>query len=223
MDNGKLANLSRIDRVYTNLHPGDLLDLSPTCSTIGSITTGKLLSDHVPVASTVSIVQPTINQCKKLPKWILSHPDFESTFNLLWEDCPDIDCPFEKLEVYKSMLYDVCGVLQNFSIKYSASSTNAEHIFWTLRAIRAARVGDVVKIKRCCQAYTPLSSFFDDEFTNIRSSDIHLKLSELVQCDIGDMDKKLIALQIRRTKKLLGLALPIGLLLGRLCGARLKQ
>jgi hypothetical protein len=189
MDNGRLANLSRIDRVYTNLFPGDLLDLSPTCSTVGSITNGKLLSDHVPVASSVSIVQPAMDQCKKLPKWIFSHPDFDSTFNLLWDDCPDFLCPFEKLEFYKSLLYDVFGILQKFSIKHSASSSNAEHIFWTLRAIRASRDFNVTKIKRCCQAYPALGAFFDDYYGNVENTAIHSKLSELVQCDISDMNK----------------------------------
>ena len=169
MDNGRLANLSRIDRVYTNLFPGDLLDLSPTCSTVGSITTGKLLSDHVPVASSVSIVVPVVNQCKKHPKWFFSRPDFESTFNLLWDDCPDVDCPFDKLELYKSILYWLFGVLQ-IRLSTGLVLPMLSIFFWTLRAIRAARVYDFVKIKKCCQAYTALSIFSDDYYGNV----IHL-------------------------------------------------
>jgi len=191
MDNGRLANLSRIDRIYTNLFTETLLDLSPTCSTVGSITKGKLWSDHVPVASSVSICEPIPNQCKKIPKWIFSHSDFESTFNLLWEDRPDFVCPFDRLEFYKSLLFDVSGILQNYSINHSASSTNSEHIFWTLRAIRAARNFNVNKVKRCCQAYPVLTTFFDEFHGNMENNSIHAKLSDLVQCDISDMDKKI--------------------------------
>jgi hypothetical protein len=89
------------------------------------------------------------------------------------------------------MLYDVQGILQNHSIKYGTSGSIAEHIFWTLRAIRASRINDVRKIQRCCQAYPFLSNFFSAEFTNVKNEEIHKKLGELVNCDIAEMDKKI--------------------------------
>jgi endonuclease/exonuclease/phosphatase family metal-dependent hydrolase len=80
--NGLIETLSRIDRIYTNIPTGVLLDYDISAAALGSSAAAFDISDHLPVVVTIADKVRPSGPCA-IPAWIAAHPFFPEEVHML--------------------------------------------------------------------------------------------------------------------------------------------
>ena len=75
-EGGTMTVLSRVDRIYSNLPPGDLLARSACAATLGKLASQCELSDHVPVVARLCGKSLVSGYRPFVPDWVLGLPSF---------------------------------------------------------------------------------------------------------------------------------------------------
>ena len=135
---------SRIDRVYTSLHPAVIATMSTGCTAIDY---PRKLSDHRPLSFFFRrFPQRTTNP---VPPWITEHPDFTRYVEAEYErrTCETSMTPFEMLDELKDSIRIVSKRLIK-EVRRMTAQTVAHQLSVTLSFIRAAETNDLGRAKK---------------------------------------------------------------------------
>ena len=133
---------SRIDRVFSNMHPADVITMETACYLVPH---PRHMSDHSPVAFHVSPIRQRSSH-RTIPAWTIAHEDFEAEVDAEFEflcqrfrDESDQEIPaFEKLTLWKKAAFNTSTHIKRLCSKSVASCTQ-HRLAIKLQFIKAMR------------------------------------------------------------------------------------
>ena len=138
---GIINNLSRIDRIYSNLPTCELLDRKPRVATIGLITTMTSPSDHVPISVVIEEPGRGPPPFPTIPPWIVKHRFFPIAVAQLWRTARHVPAsPMARLDIAKDVLHGAAILTKRRAAEVGAE-TVPEKLHWSLLAFLGLRLG----------------------------------------------------------------------------------
>ena len=158
---GRICTLSRLDRIYTNAPPPEIIDASPLTNTISEAASLQHLSDHVPVRSVLQGVRSGFPDHPRIPSWVSKHPSFTQMVASTYDDLGVSDDAVQAVVDFKAIFHIAAIKVKNISCERGAN-TVSEKLHWALTAMRSSRsVGDEKRIGRVVKAYPELRQYID--------------------------------------------------------------
>ena len=155
---GALSVVSRIDRVFMNLLPGELLSRGAGVCVLDDLSSADLLSDHSPVLLSFGRVAKRNGGGGGVLRWVADRSDF-----------PDIVCgqfgrsmtclveePFGRLRRYKEAMSKAATMIINRAAADECVSP-ASRLFWIAAARSAVRARSRLKLARAVDRFPCLS------------------------------------------------------------------
>jgi endonuclease/exonuclease/phosphatase family metal-dependent hydrolase len=186
---GRLVGMSRIDRIYCNIFPGNLADMRPYVATTAMLTDPTFPSDHVPVRAVLKPAFCRPPGSPRIPSWITDHPDFPAMTQDVLKDAgisSDIGGGMALLADIKNVLHTAARRLMNKQAVVDPASAH-EQLHWALVLLRGARSGDRRACQRAVRAYPSLRqflgngmAFMNDPFFPFLTNLIHMDTKALL-------------------------------------------
>ena len=182
--NGVLAGTSRIDRVYVNLPPHELLDRGPKAALLGNTSDLRFPSDHLPVIAHLAGPPSQPPAQPRLHGWTGRHADYkealaEKMVNLGFED--ETTDPFTRLRFIKVAMHGAAAVVRAAGRK---AEDDDHRLHCALAAARAYRAGDVAAVSRQGKVHEGLTLFFSHEGCLLDEDGFADHIAELVRATI---------------------------------------
>ena len=158
---GIINNLSRIDRIYSNLPTCELLDRKPRVATIGLITTMTSPSDHVPISVVFEELGRGPPPFPTIPPWIVKHRFFPIAVAQLWRTARHVPAsPMARLDIAKDVLHGAAILTKRRAAEVGAE-TVPEKLHWSLLAFRGLRLGKggAHLVRRAAAAFVGLAAW----------------------------------------------------------------
>ena len=151
------ATLSRLDRIYSNLPAWRMLSAEVRTTTVGHVTDGDRLSDHIPVLTQVFNAER--QGIRPLPVWATKDPFFGIALDreLSRYDHQNLT-PSGALRQAKDCMRVACRLVARKSLQRGAK-TIEEKIYWSLTCARAVFHGVAGLVVRAILAYPALEDF----------------------------------------------------------------
>jgi exonuclease III len=178
-----LNYLSRIDRIYTNIPPAQLNDLTMQADTVGSILDSFRPSDHIPVVARIS------TPCRRsgparIPHHIVSDPSFAKHLNTLQTDHLANLPTHEALEATK-VLFREAAALARAELALGGHGPTKVRLAGTIACIRAARMNDPRALRKAVLMAPHIARHIDHRtYTIIDPVAIRDSLHELMETAI---------------------------------------
>jgi hypothetical protein len=163
-----LEVFSRIDRVYCNIPPSQLLDCVLAAGVWATATSIFKISDHRPVVVTIRPKNLWGNRPTVIPKWIACHARFAGEANAVLIDNPLGTHPGENLAHLKEVLHMAAINVKRF-VRDKPAETLDEKLHWAISFVRAIRVGDLPRMQLAVVRCSELAEALDTP-DNIRSA-----------------------------------------------------
>ena len=187
---GVTSVVSRIDRVFMNLLPGELLSRNAGVCVLDDLNNVDLLSDHSPVLFSLGRVAESGVDMGGVPRWVADRSGFLDIVGEQFERgmASFVEEPFDRLHRYKGAMGRAATMIVNGATADECVSP-ASRLFWISAARSAVRARSRLRLARAIDGFPGLSAFFncDDCFITGPSG-----LHTLV-CDInrGDLREQL--------------------------------
>ena len=165
-EGGTMTVLSRIDRIYSNLPPGEVLARSACAATLGKLASQCELSDHVPVVARICGSSVVSGYRPFVPDWVLSLSCFPDRVRDLaiaeGVDGPGGEdlAPFEKLKELKGVIVKAARRAAEEAKAGECDSPSA-CLHWASRAKGAVRARDLDRLRDNIGRAPRLAPFFD--------------------------------------------------------------
>jgi len=132
---------SRIDRVYTNLHPAVLGMMHSSCNLLPH---PRHLSDHKPVV--FCFRRARSSNTRRVPAWVALHPDYATEVEAEFEYACDgrTLAAFEELGLLKAAIHRASKYIKRQCRERTAESIDHK-LAVSLAFIRAMESGDLTK------------------------------------------------------------------------------
>jgi len=189
-DEQRVVGCSRIDRVYTNLPPLELLDRRATAATVRAYDDLKWPSDHLPVIAMLSPAPTSAPRRPLLPRWVVRHPEYKLMLaaTLVEVGAFAAGDPFERLEEITACFHEAARRLK---ARRAEASTDGEVLHLLIAAARCWRVGArarIITMRRRCQL---MCEVFDSEDALLDEEVLHGHIRRLsvsaIAAQIGEL------------------------------------
>jgi endonuclease/exonuclease/phosphatase family metal-dependent hydrolase len=181
----RYTTLSRLDRIYVNLPPAEVLDRHPHCAADGLITDPREPSDHIPVTARLRAPGTSPPSRRSTPRWITAHPRFRELTSDFLDILPVFGSALAGLSSLQELLRDAADETKNAAKEVGAHS-NHEIVYWLLLALRGARSCNPRAVRKACAAYPTMAAWFHNElFTLIDPDPFHNHIFELTNRTIA--------------------------------------
>ena len=158
--------LSRVDRIYSNLPPGELLARNACAATLGKLASQCELSDHVPVVARVCGRSVVSGYHPFVPGWVLGLScfldlvsDLAIAEGVIGPGSEDFT-PFERLKELKGVIVKAARRAAEEAGAGECDSPSA-CLHWAARAKSAVRARDLDRLRDIVGRAPRLSSLFD--------------------------------------------------------------
>ena len=165
-EGGTMTVLSRADRIYSNLPPGELLARSACAATLAKLASQCELSGHVPVVARLCGKTLVSGYRPFVPDWVLGlscFPSFVSDFTMaggLTGPGGGDFAPFERLKELKRVIVKAVRRAAEEARAGECDSPSA-CLHWIARAKSAVRARDLDRLRDIVGRAPKLSPFFD--------------------------------------------------------------
>jgi endonuclease/exonuclease/phosphatase family metal-dependent hydrolase len=188
---GRIVSFSRLDRLYTNLPPQEVLDRQPYSATLGTAHHPGNVSDHIPVCSRFGAGLCGPARIRAVPRWVTGHPSFAKNVSeiLLIQrlDCRGLAAVSRLQEVLHEAARDVINAGMQFG-----SDCTYEKLHWAVAALRAARSGNQRLLELACKNYSFIAQWFSTRLCLLTNEqDFHQHLAELSTASLDDQRAEL--------------------------------
>jgi hypothetical protein len=190
--NGVFTTLSRLDRIYVNLHPAVLMDMHPHTSTTHLITDPTFPSDHVPVRAVLCAPLCAPPGTHRVPAWVTGHPDFKEHTRLALIDLGLEYRGLEDIHMLKEVLHTAAAAIKAGEAIDDPQCPH-QRLHWALLLLRGFRSRDARACRRACRAFPGLSDFFDSAPFELRMDSFLPFLQTLAQTQLAEMTRALEA------------------------------
>jgi endonuclease/exonuclease/phosphatase family metal-dependent hydrolase len=188
-----ITALSRLDRIYTNIQPCLLHDLSIHTHTVGYITDPTNISDHIPVTTTLQPQKARSGIGFRLSTWTVKHPEFMATTRDMLDTCALPASGIQSLTILREVLQASDMAIKNLGGAEGASTT-PQKLYWALMAMRGGRDGKAAPISRAIGAYPKLLEWCSPSPASITNpTALHNHITELSSTNIEHMRNELEA------------------------------
>ena len=137
----RYTTLSRLDRLYVNLPPAEVLDRHPHTAADGIVTNPKEPSDHIPVTARLRAPATAPTEWRSTPRWITAHPKFnEHTCDFI-DVLPTCESAMASIPALQDLLQDAALGTKGAAKEVGTRSSH-EVVYWLLLALRGARSGN---------------------------------------------------------------------------------
>ena len=146
------SSLSRIDRIYSNIHDADVLSCGTYCHSIGY---PRHLSDHCPLAFGISTRSRPKRPC--IPEWLVKDDLFQSEFKdelkFLISDRPT--SALDRLDAIKKAAFEAAASAKRQRSEQEATSTD-EKLTVAIAFVRALHSGHTGAAAKLQKRFAPL-------------------------------------------------------------------
>jgi hypothetical protein len=199
-----LGILSRIDRIYTNIPPAQLNDITLVADTLGSILDVKRPSDHLPVVVRLS-APPRRTGPARIPHHIVSNPAFAKHLNNLQSDHLAALPVHEALDETKVLFREAAQLARSELAHGSLGSTKIK-LAGVVACIRASRLHDPRALRKAVALAPHLASYIDHRtFTIIDPTAVRDSLHELMETaiceDLGALERSALTADRKKPKR----------------------
>jgi len=183
---------SRIDRVFSNIHPADLATMTSSCHLLSH---PRFMSDHSPVSFRVAARRRS-KQFVSVPAWTVTHPEYkaelEGEFRFLCEsarhDSPDGRISsMQKLSLLKKAAANAARHIRNLCADSIASCTS-HRLACTMAFIKFVHDNDLEGAKAMQKKYVKLREV--QVAANVKTSAAFIRIKdlavELMQIDVKE-------------------------------------
>ena len=182
----RFTTLSRLDRLYVNLPPAEVLDRHPHTAADGIVTNPKEPSDHIPVTSRLRAPATAPSEWRSTPRWITAHPKFLEHTGDFIDVLPACETAMASIPALQDLLQDAALETKR-AAKEVGTRSNHEVVYWLLLALRGARSGNPRAVRKACAAYPTMAAWFHpDTFLLIDPEPFHSHLFELTNRTIAN-------------------------------------
>ena len=159
---GVLSVVSRIDRVFMNLLPSELLCRSAGVCVLDDLSSADLLSDHPPVFVSLGRVAKKSGGGGGVPRWVADRSDFIGIVCAQFERSMAclVEEPFDRLRRYKGAMSKAATMIINRATADECVSP-ASRLFWVTVARSAVRARSRPKLARAIDRF-PCSNDFSN-------------------------------------------------------------
>ena len=202
MEGNLCASASRLDRMYTNIQPIDLMDSMPKICTVHDVFKQNRLSDHSAVSAVLSPPSLTPPNFTTIPTWIIKHSEFQPLTNVNLHIAGATTNPYENLDRLKQAMFGAMEDIKLLCQQQRVPSSVSEKLYWTTLLWRAVRSGNAATAVKAATAYPYLNNFYSTEnylITNTNGLSYHI--NELAAQDIQLELEELQAMAIPATSK----------------------
>ena len=165
-EGGSMTVLSRIDRIFSNVPPGELLARNACAATLGKLTSQCELSDHVPVVARLYGRAAVIGFRPFVPSWVLGlscFPDLVRDLSMaegLTGPGGDGLAPVDKLKGLRRVIVKAArGAAEEAKVGERDSPSACLH--WASRAKGAVRARDLDRLRDIIGRVPRLSDFLN--------------------------------------------------------------
>jgi endonuclease/exonuclease/phosphatase family metal-dependent hydrolase len=200
--NQRIDGMARLDRIYTDIRPGDLQDLRPIAAITHILTDPTFPSDHVPVRGVLAPPHVRPPTSPRVPAWVTDHPNYEEYTHLAF-----IDANFRDNDTVA--IHDLVDILhfaaRNIMREKAVQDPQSAHIklHWATVLLRGHRAGDRSACQRAIDAYPSLIDCISTDFHTLHDN-FHQLLTDLTNQDTQAMIDSMNADTERAAWKKLG-------------------
>ena len=157
---GIIRTLSRIDRIFINLHMAEARDFHCSSPVFENLVNRTIPSDHAAVRLVIHKPTNWEQQCKRIPNWMSKHPVFCTLLQRLHDDICFSTDPFGALAEFKVLLEKAKRLTIRELSRKTPDSSGAKLLIacTSLRAYRKRHLGTLMP---CCEAWKPIEDCFD--------------------------------------------------------------
>ena len=159
---GVLSVVSRIDRLFMNLLPSELLSRGAGVCVLDDLNCAELLSDHSPVLLSLGRVAGRGRGGGGVPRWVADRSDFPGIVHEQFER--SMTClvgePFDRLRRYKSAMVKAATMIISRATADECVSP-ASRLFWISAARASVRARSRTKLARAIDRFPHLGEFFN--------------------------------------------------------------
>ena len=191
---------SRLDRIFSSLHPVTLSDMVVATEIVGLCRFDMDLSDHKPVRA---VLQTKTHQSlfpRRIPAWIPKHACWTSGVAEQFSLLPDMSSrdEFVQLSCVKAALHRAAAAVPEIGRKRGAV-TYEERLCWGLAALRFIRVGDASGLQSAAEAWPKLGEVFGSTATlPVKPSQLRALQDLVVEVALAEAQERLEATQSTR-------------------------
>ena len=163
MRDDAVVAFSRIDRVYTSLHPALCQEIAFAAGVVHPVKSPRFdLSDHVPIRFAMT---PTpLTGRNTMPPWITRHPLWQSELQASLNELGPLPEEDHNLKIKMTKVAMRMTVKKVIEISQHHRARNAdEELWWLVRALRAIRLNMPEKLDQCCTVVGILSDLLDTQ------------------------------------------------------------
>jgi endonuclease/exonuclease/phosphatase family metal-dependent hydrolase len=187
----RISSYSRLDRIYTNLAPQDVIDRQPYSAVLGTAHHPSNVSDHIPVGCRFGSGLRGPARVRAVPRWVTRHPSyakFVSELLIIHQlDCRGLAAVTSLQKVLHEAARDVLTMGSGFG-----SECTYEKLHWSVAALRAARCSNRRLLELACKSYSILLPWFSlRECRLINEHDFHTHLGQLSSANLDDQRAEL--------------------------------
>lgn len=155
------TSFSRIDRIYTSLHPTICYDLSFSAAVAHSVRAPSFdLSDHAPL---IFAMQPAPVPVKtSIPSWVTKHPLWPEELGKTFSDYGPypVDNHNFKMESIKTAMRAAAANVIAVAQHHRARNAD-EELWWLIRALRSIKMNKPDVLEKCAQVVSNLGDLLD--------------------------------------------------------------
>ena len=197
-----VTNLSRIDRCFLNLDPGNIQQLSASLVVDGDIRRRDLLSDHLPIR--LALREPATNRGGEGgPRWIADHPDYPEAIEaeLRYTGFSESGNSFDDLARYKRVVVGAARALK-MATRLQEKKAPGHRLFWLQRAYAAVAKGDSQRLVDALEAVPEFSDLFSVEYLRVISlPNYRMVVANLRREDLDDQLKDIDGMDLDKEQK----------------------
>ena len=159
---GTLSTLSRIDRLFLNMLPSELVERGANVCVLDDLSNEGLLSDHSPILLSLGCLSLSVGRPCGVPCWVSSRSDFPALVSEVFDRSGAAfgEGPFDRLLSYKKALSKAASMIISKATASDCVSASCR-LFWISSAKSAVRARNSVRLARAVDRFPLLSSFFD--------------------------------------------------------------
>ena len=201
--NGVLSVVSRIDRLFMNLLPGELLSRGAGVCVLDDLNNAGLLSDHSPVLLSLGRVAAKGSGGGGVPRWIADRSDFPDIVSEQFERSMTclVEEPFDRLQRYRKAVVKAATMIISRATADECVSP-ASRLFWITAARSAVRARSRPKLARAIDRFPCLGCFFNCDgcfvsdpsglhtlVCDINRGDLREQLAEVEASDLDEEER----------------------------------
>jgi hypothetical protein len=155
----RISSYSRLDRIYTNLPPQEVIDRQPYTAVLGTAHHPNNVSDHIPVGCRFGSGLRGPARIRAVPRWVTRHPSYAKYVSELLIihqlECRGLAAVASLQKVLHAAARDVVSLGSGFG-----ADCSYEKLHWSVAALRAARCGNRRLLELACKSYPTLVPWF---------------------------------------------------------------